>query len=150
MPKCPNCPQFTSKDTDTDPEENTAEIDHLGAVNVEYRVYNSCAECGCELEEYNFQLEHDFSTEVEQHRKNDHPDLKEDDDLELELEASCSRTDEMQNKSRGGKRITNPRYMKRMYGVEVELTVKCGKCEQEIAKQNISDAVQASAFEWTA
>lgn len=140
MPKCPNCPQFTSKDTDVDPEID-ARVDDDGAVNVSVRLVNSCSECGDELEESNLEIEIDLSAEIRAHRDEEHKSKV----TELSVEADGSRTDETQTKDRHGKPIKSSRYMRRYYGVEVTATVTC-ECGSEFVAGG-SDKVAASGME---
>lgn len=72
--KCSNCPQFTSKDTDTEPEGDL-EVDDEGSVTGDVRIVNNCAECGSELEETTFSVEIDLTDEVAAHMKEKHPDV---------------------------------------------------------------------------
>ena len=120
MPKCPNCPQFTSKDTDVDPELD-AQVDDDGLVRVNARIANACSECGEELEETSFDLEIDLSGEIQEHRDSKHKGKS----TTLEVDADGSRTDELQTKDRKGRPIKRSRYMRRLYGIDVEATVTC-------------------------
>lgn len=229
--KCSNCPQFTSKDTDAEPE-GELEVSDDGMVSGDVRIHNDCAECGGELEETSFTVEIDLTAEVAQHMADKHADvlaerakpkpkaakpkpidpasvdqfarcrtcrrywlshyvpgkkhgsrvnvmnpaqsfkttlrdarkalcvngegtfdpapIKSTDahDVELSVETDITRTDETQRTDRKGRVIRNHRYMKRLYGVQVEATVKCDTCGVDIASGSYSDAVQASGMEW--
>lgn len=50
MPKCPNCPQFVSKETDNEPDYSDVTADNAGNITGDVRLVNECAECGTELE----------------------------------------------------------------------------------------------------
>lgn len=145
MAKCPSCPQFTSKDTDTDPE-GELEVDAIGVINGDIRIVNTCAECGTELEEATFQIEVDLSAQAAGHFKVEHEDKEQ----ELSVQFDVSRTDEISRKDRNGKPIANPRYQKRMYGVEGEVRLICDECGVEIYSEKFADSVQASGMEWIA
>lgn len=148
--KCPNCPQFTSKDTDNDPEQIACDADEDGSVTAEVRVVNTCAECGTELEEYTFNMESvdSFKAEIEEHYEKEHPG---EDGRGVYAEGdSWRRTDETQGVDRHGRPITKSRYRNRYYGVEGEVEVKCDECNAVIGKVYLSDSVQASSFEWIA
>lgn len=125
MPKCPSCPQFTSKDTDTEPEVNI-EVDAAGVVTGDARIHNDCSECGEELEETTFSVEEDFTDDVKDHET---PDGKPCEDIELEVTESTSRSDRTQTHDRNGRKIRSSRYARRYYGVDVEITVTC-QCGQ--------------------
>jgi transcription initiation factor TFIIIB Brf1 subunit/transcription initiation factor TFIIB len=146
MAKCPNCPQFTGKNVENDPEDNL-EVSDDGVVTGTVRIYNACEECGTELEETTFDVEIDLSDLVAEHRK-ECKNLKEKGDG-LSLSANVSRTDEA-GRDRYGKPIANPRYRKRMYGIEVEAHLTCDACGEQFADGDFEDSVQASGMEWIA
>lgn len=155
MPKCPNCPQFTSKDTDVEPEVEV-EADSEGMVTGNVRLVNQCEDCGEELEETSFTVEIDLTKEVAEHRKKCKGDRKpirpgkasDKPTRELTVEEECSRSDETQTVDRRGKRITNPRYRRRYYGFDLTVTLNCDDCgEKGIASGTFSDKTTAGGME---
>lgn len=233
--KCSNCPRFTSKDTDTEPEGDL-EVSEDGMVSGDVRIHNDCEECGGELEETSFTVEIDLTAAVRAHLAEHHADVLAErdkpkpkhppkhppidpatvdefarcrncrkywtshvdpksgltvqskksklkdarkaqcrdggpfgrptgttfdpmpgkangahdaaDGVELSVESEMTRTDEIKNTDRHGRPIRRARYMTRLYGVQVEATVKCETCGTDIATGSYSDAVQASGMEW--
>jgi len=69
------------------------------------------------------------------------------DEPSLTVETEISRTDETQQHDRHGRPIKFSRYRKRYYGIEVEATVRCATCDEEIATGTFSDRVQASGMD---
>lgn len=143
--KCPQCPQFTSKDTDAEPEANF-EIDEDGTVSGDVRIANLCADCSTELEEANFTVEIDLTSEVAEHKAAYHPKKS----MDLDVDADVGRTDETKRTDRRGKPIKNPRYWRRYYGIQVNATVRCVTCSEDIASGTFEDSIQASGMEWIA
>jgi hypothetical protein len=138
-----------SFDTDVDPELNLS-VDDEGVVTGSVRIANHCAECGQELTEGLLDLEVDLSDAIREHRDEHTPkdftgtDIPGHTTLEL-TDDGGSRTDELVKTDRRGKPITNFRYMKHLYGVEVEVTVTC-ECGETFTDK-WRDSVQASAME---
>jgi hypothetical protein len=224
--KCSNCPQFTAKDTDTEPEGDL-DVDDNGLITGDIRIYNACEDCGNELEETTFSVEIDLTDAVRQHAEQKHqawlaeaekprPKVKDKPidprtlDMfdrcrtcgrywqshyirvgkrrvnvlgiapapfkdarkaecvgneghfvlkpktvkgangapDLSVESDITRTDDTQTTDRRGRKIRNPRYMRRLYGIQVEATIKCNTCDEDIATGNYSDSVAASGMEW--
>lgn len=144
--KCSNCPQFTSKDTENE-LEGDLEIDAAGVITGDVRIFNTCQECGNELEEYTFNVHIDLSQEVAQHRDDIHSEDKDLCELSM-VDESIERTDETQQKDRNGKLITRARYKRRYYGIEVSVGVSCDDCEMTLAEGTFTDRVAASGMEW--
>ncbi len=65
---------------------------------------------------------------------------------DCEAEATVEPTTDVQTTDRRGKRITNPRYMKTLYGVEATVTVTCGQCGGT-GEATLSASEAASAFD---
>jgi hypothetical protein len=142
--RCPDCSKFVSFDTDSDPEINNIEVDDDGNVSGEVRIVNTCAECSSELTEATLEIEEDMTDDITAHREA-FPDEKDaHDTLDVDT-AGESRFDEMVRKDRNGKPIKNSRYMKRLYGAEVEITVTC-KCGETFTR-TWRDSVQASGMD---
>jgi hypothetical protein len=117
--RCPDCNKFVGFDSDSEPEIDVS-IDANGQITGSCRIVNTCAECGTELKEGNFEIEADACEAVKHHWL----DLPEG-PHSFDVEAEGSRTDFMKNTDRDGKPITSSRYMKHMYGAEVTLAVTC-------------------------
>jgi hypothetical protein len=145
--RCPDCQKFVSFDSETDPEVNVESVDEEGVVTGDVRIVNTCAECGTELKEASLDVEEDFSEEVAEHRK-ERKDAGEPDEDHDELTVETddgSRFDEMQDTDRHGKKIKRARYMKHLYGAEVEITVEC-KCGEKFTR-TWRDSVPGSSME---
>jgi hypothetical protein len=124
-----------SFDSDADPEVDSIDVDDEGVVTGSVRITNNCAECSTEMREFTFDLKEDFSDDIAAHRA-EKQKAGEADDLHDELtvdEQGGSRFDEMQDTDRNGKKIKNTRYMKHLYGAEVELMVTC-KCGETFSR----------------
>ena len=123
--RCPSCNKFVAYDTWVEPEEQDAPAAEGGTFTASYRRVLNCEECGEELKEATIEFEYDFS--------GDEPAVKgkESKGHEHEWEISCDvqPTTSSQTTDRRGRKITNPRYMKTLYGVclDVELTCECGQ-----------------------
>lgn len=68
---CPECNRFPSKDTDNEPE-GELEVSDDGMVTGDVRIFNTCENCGTELEETTFNVELDFSDAVRTHLEAKH------------------------------------------------------------------------------
>jgi hypothetical protein len=143
--RCPDCSKFVSFDTEQDPEIDVS-VDDEGVVTGNVRIVNTCAECSTELKEATMDLEADLSDQIVEHRDADENKDKpeEHDTLSVDTDGG-SRFDELQNKDRHGKTIKNTRYMKHLYGAEVEITVTC-KCGETFTN-TWRDSVQGSGME---
>jgi hypothetical protein len=130
MPKCPQCPRFTSKDTSTDPEIDI-EIDADGRITGSVRIVNTCEECGEEMEQHTFDVEADVSDEFVEHKKGTPATT----DHELEVEY----TDES--------RLENGTGRKRTFGYTFLAKVTCACSGEEFATADVSDMVSASEME---
>jgi len=67
--RCSDCNKFVSFDDSNDPEADDADVDAEGRVSGTVRVYLTCAECGTELKEANFDLDVDMTEVVAAHAK---------------------------------------------------------------------------------
>lgn len=68
--RCPDCNKFVSYDDSNEPEADDADIDAEGHVTGTVRVYLTCAECGTDLKEANFDLLNiDYTEAVKAHRE---------------------------------------------------------------------------------
>ena len=115
--RCPDCNKFASFDTESEPEIN-ADVDEDGIVTGTCRIVNTCAECGTDLTAADLDIYISVEDDVIEHRKTCEK-------KSLEVEVTGERTDRMENKSRTGKIIKNPRYMKHMYGADLRAVVTC-------------------------
>jgi hypothetical protein len=147
--RCPTCEMFVGLEVS---EEIIGEEDLVfEEMTVEgmLTVNLCCVECGEELKYAELDAEcsdydlADFDLteeEVEAWKE------KHDGEEPFDATFTCSTTDRYHNKTRTGKPITNTRYMKRFYGVEVEVELKC---KINGAKHSYSHTTeeQASGFE---
>lgn len=141
--RCDQCNKFVSFDTESDPEVESETMQGTNA-EVEVRITNNCAECGQEMKEARFQFEYDFSEEIKAHHEASQEKCG---NAEVSLSVEATRTDRRQTKDRYGKPIARARYQKQFYGVDVTLTINCDVCDQEIAKVNLNDEMQASSMD---
>jgi hypothetical protein len=125
-----------SYDDSTEPEVDL-EVDEDGMVTGTARIVLTCAECGTELKEANFDAEVDLSDWAEKHQGEKHS---------LEVEASNSEmTQRSQTHDRHGRKIKLARYMRSYYGVSVQAQVKCS-CGEE-TEGTFEDEVMASGMD---
>ena len=123
--RCPQCNRFVPYDAEVDPEEQNAPSATDSTFTASYRRVLNCEWCGEELKEATIEFDYDFS--------GDEPTVKgkESKGHEHEWEISCDvdPSTSSQTTDRRGRKITNPRYMKTLYGVclDVELTCECGQ-----------------------
>ena len=123
--RCPQCNRFVPYDAEVDPEEQNAPSATDSTFTASYRRVLNCEWCGEELKEATIEFDYDFS--------GDEPVVKgkESKGHEHEWEISCDvdPSTSSQTTDRRGRKITNPRYMKTLYGVclDVELTCECGQ-----------------------
>lgn len=143
--RCPDCNKFVSFDSDLDPEVSI-DVDADGMVSGTVRIVNACDQCGQELKEATFEIDVDLSEEMKTHILGAKENGVDFDEHAPECQLEASRTDRMNNKTRGGKLITNYRYMKHMYGAEGEIVLTCS-CGEEVARQQWSDEVQGSGMD---
>lgn len=110
-------------------------------------IANNCQECGTELKRATLDVECDLSAQVRDHRdeKKEAGEPDSDHDSLDVADDGGQRFDELQNKDRHGKPIKNARYMKHLYGAEVEFKVTC-KCGETFT-ENWRDSVPGSAME---
>lgn len=151
--RCPDCNKFVSYD---EPEVEEQNCDVSGEeVTAEVRMALPCAECGTELKEHNFELqayiEHDCTRELyDAYLEGLDPSevIGWDDAPEYELSDSDNweATERLQDKTPNGKPIKSARYMKKFYGVEGTVTVKCLKCGEEFSVE-LKEEEQASGFD---
>lgn len=133
MARCGTCNKFATKDVETEPEiVKDLEVDDDGEVTMNVRIFNSCADCGDELEEAELELSAQIpEEEVKEHKGKGHQ-------LEpQEEEPEVTRTDE------GG----GNRYSKRFYGVESTVSINC-ECGDSWSV-DLKDKIAASGMEST-
>lgn len=137
MARCNDCNKFVSYDTETEPEENSADEapDSDGVVNCEVRISNNCAECGTEMREASFDLSFDFSgAEFDNHK----PQEEDEEESEHELEVSIDYERDVRTEGSG-------RRLRTFYTVRAtaHLSCKCGWSDSRTAE----DEIQASAMD---
>ncbi len=152
--RCPDCNKFVSFD---EPQCELQEVrveNHTVCADV--RVVLNCQDCGTELKDYDFNTEHEFQHEckpVDQREADWKPDedYKPEEDGEesekftVEDDGDPTGTDRLETKDRHGKPIKNSRYMKKFYGFEMEVGVKCRCCGEPFGV-HLQDEAQASGF----
>lgn len=133
MARCNDCNRFVSYDDSNEPEVDSLEVDSQ-SITGSIRIYLTCAECGTELRESNFDVEVDISEDFGEEHEGEGHDLDVDfNDLEL--------TTHTNDKDAKGKTIPY-RFRKTFYGYSGNFDVrcKCGKTET----YDVADSVQAS------
>lgn len=145
--RCPDCNKFVPYDTEAEPEVNSEEVQHeikdgVGSaeVQIEVRRVLPCEECGTELKDSTFNVEHSIEDACAC------VDLDSGEPEEYTLDIEVSPTVNVKNTDRHGKPIKNPRYMKTMYGVEIHATVTCQGCNKTW-EFNHDDELEASSFD---
>lgn len=142
--RCPDCNKFVSYDEGTEPECDldvaVEKTDDGTALRVTGTVRGvlACGDCGAELKEANFDVDVELSAPV---------GTTEATDVSVEM-TSAEITSRLENKDRHGKLIKNHRYMKMMYGVEVQFRVVVG--EEEATSDvdgEFKDELQASSWD---
>ena len=118
--RCPDCAKMVSYDTEADVETQSGPEVSGNTVTAEYRRVLTCAECGTELKEANFNLEMEITTEDCQSIAELCPDGTPHDWL-ISEEGTVEPTME-----------SGSRYAKTFYGVDVyDGRVTCDKCKLE-------------------
>lgn len=163
--RCPDCNKFVAYDDSNEPEADDVDIDRDGHVSGSIRVYLTCAECGTDLKEANFDLDVDMSEVVATHRKTvtedrdekladaiakaealdtnvDVEKIKTDfeaahESCELEIAVDTELTSRTEGKGRG---------LKTFYGYHAVLSVKCS-CGHVFADEEHGDDMQASQMD---
>jgi hypothetical protein len=135
---CPSCHKFCSLEN-ADPDVNDLSVSDDGtSVTAEVRAVRTSACCGDEIKEFNFSLEDDRSTEIEEHQAKFH----EGQDQTYEIEEDSASMDE------GG----GSRYAKNMITLTLHYVIKCqgehaDKAEAIVGEFDITDAAAASEFD---
>lgn len=132
--RCPDCNKFVAYDTDVEPEQNSIEINN-GELTASVRRVLTCADCGGELKDYDFDLE----CTVEKAGKDG------DGEHEWDIDCEAESTTETQTKDRNGKPIRNSRYMRTLYGVSISGSAKCEHCDLAV-EFSASENAAASNF----
>jgi len=133
--RCPDCNKFVPYNVDEEPEEQSAEIED-GIFYGAFRRVLTCEECGAELKEALIEVEQDLKV-GECPRNGEH---------DWEIDVSAEPTEDVNTVDRRGKKITNPRYMARLFGVQVTGTATCNECEAKV-EIDCENAEQASSFD---
>lgn len=133
--RCPDCNKFVPYDDSNEPEVNDLSIEEDGTVTANVRILLTCAECGAELKDYEFDL--DTQADLGEHDTNKKADEGEEEiEHELEVEEdSVEMTTNTTGKGRG---------MKTFYGVTLNANVKCS-CGFETSVE-LNEEVQASSM----
>jgi hypothetical protein len=144
--RCPDCSKFVSLE-EMEPEVESIELSDDGEqVNAEVRICNACADCGTELKEANFSIEHTLGDQGGDHEStsqfeqgqalSDHQG----EGHELEVEETGANRDSFQT----GKGRRAPT----MYGAEVQFTVSCSCLKgKPVATGTLREYEQAGAMD---
>lgn len=141
--RCPECRKFASYDDSTEPDINSENIDNDGKISIDARIVLTCADCGTELKEAEFNLETNMPDEiVELHKGDDHY-------FELEI-SNQELTTKSGNFKKGVFVPAYGGYAKTFYGVNLTVEVKC-KCQKQedplLFSVDLEDDIQASSME---
>jgi hypothetical protein len=138
--RCPDCEKFVSYDDSNEPEINDENIDDDGAISIGARIVLTCADCGNELKECEFNLDGNVPDEIaELHKGEGH---------ELELTADSSELTTRSGYFKKGLFVpAYGRYAKTFYGVDVNYSVSCSCQEESVFSGNLMDDVQASSMD---
>lgn len=137
--RCPDCNKFVGLE-EADPEVDSIDVDDEGNVAIEVRITNNCADCGMELREATFSLEHDHSEDCKEHKGVGHELSIDEDGAERTSRSGFFDKKKNQFVSAGG------RYSKTFYGAEVGYSIKCS-CGKLSVDGSISDDIQASSMD---
>lgn len=138
--RCPDCEKMVSYG-DPEMEVLSEEVDENGSVSVTIRMALTCADCGIELKDNEFEL----STGVE-HECSPKEGEKEEKEFEFELELDDPEfIEDYQPKTDKKGKLTPKRYQKHFYGVTIMGRVTCNRCGEELPIE-MSDECQASGF----
>lgn len=151
--RCPDCEKMVSYDTEAEVEvTNEPEVSEDGVVTLTVRRVLPCGECGTELKEAELEMEAEAEILLREcHCEEDAEAARlageEPEAYEWEAEVlSAEPTTDTVTKDRHGRPIKSSRYMKTLYGADVEVEVKCSRCGASETLE-MSDSLQASAFE---
>ena len=143
--RCPNCNKMVSYG-DPELEVQSEEVDNDGNVNISVRMALTCAECGTELKEHEFELEAQVKHECKpKEKKEEEKEEGVEEGFDIEVDDPESNEDYRPKTDKKGKSVPM-RYQKHFFGVQVTGHVTCKKCEEEVLFE-ISDDEQASGFD---
>lgn len=131
--RCPSCNKFVAYE-EVDPEVELS-VDNEGHVTGSVRIVNSCAYCGEELKEANFDVDIDAHVGANDASFDKHKGH------ELGVDSDeIDRTSRVEGKGRGAKTF---------YGASVGIVVNCEECEGTpvVATLTWSDDEQASSMD---
>ena len=136
MARCSQCNLLCSLEAE-DPEVYYFSVSNTGDIIAQIHLVRSSACCGEPVQSQDFQfdetIQHDCAGGEEYDGENiDEPDFE--------------TTDEMNTRTKSGRRIKNPRFQARMIGVTSTFTAKCLTCGEEV-EVKLSDNCKASEFE---
>ena len=141
--RCPDCNKFVSYD-EPQCENQSVELDD-NTVRATVTVQLNCQDCGTTLKDCEIESEVEFEHECKPDAEQSPDFIEGEEQFEIENEGDPQGTSRMVDKDRNGKPIKSARYMKTMYGFEMESEIKCRKCG-EVFSVNSEGEEQASAF----
>jgi hypothetical protein len=148
--RCPSCGKFASFDTEVEPEEQDTSFlldENMVLATATYRRVLVCADCSEELKDNEFE----FEGVVVELALYDDPEAKHEaaftecDHEDVEVTFSAEPSTDTQRTDRKGKAITNPRYRKTLYGVDLTVEANCPTCGAQGSATERAE-VQASSF----
>ncbi len=164
MARCPSCNKFaalTEPELEDDSPDPTDNGDGSGTLDVSIVRNSEC--CGDEMKRADLSLEYDASEAVREHWQDAHPDAEdvegygeatvEVEDLEPTERTQTTMVKKGKKRKDGTRgpsktvRITNYRYMPTFYGAKATIVVRCGQCNEEISREEVSDEVGASGMD---
>jgi hypothetical protein len=128
MARCPDCNKFVPNGEPEVEIQNEEVVDEM--ITIEVRVMIPCEECGTELKEAYMTLEHEIAHECDsKFQREDGQEYNEEEDEQYELESvDASPHDRYDDIGKNGKKKKWNARMKRFYGAEVTMDIKCNKC----------------------
>jgi len=148
--RCPDCNKFVAQEPGDVDLEVTVQAT---SVDIAAHIVVNCAECGTELKTADLSGSVEVDEDIAQYLpvdQDDKPDFTKVDDLDLTIEDdSAEMIDEFQTTDRRGKRISNPRYQKHLYGATVTFTVvgKDQEGNEFRIEKSWEDKIEASAMD---
>ena len=140
--RCSDCNKFVSYG---DPEIESNISLNGDRIEGSIRVALTCAECGGELKENEFEVDIDLDNQPHE-CEGYHPPLKEwEDRFELDDDPETETIDYFQSTDRRGKPIKSARYQKHMIGVKATFSITCNRCKKSFTVEE-SYEEQASAY----
>lgn len=147
--RCPDCNKFVPYDepeieVNGDPDISDCEQDGGGIITGNVRVVLKCADCGNELKDAELDFEATFEHDCKKRKKKQEPEFEAG---EPDCSSTSRRETTMKVKKKGKlvDRHIPFRYQKQYYGADINGTITCKHCEEEI-EYSASVEERASGF----